>query len=652
MSWMQKLYETYENCRDLVGKREEENKPPLMPIYHTTQQAQIEAEIDTEGCWRSARVLSEKRERTTLIPCTENSASRTNTPAPHPLFDKLEYLAGDYPLYRKPKDDRHNQYIRQLSAWCDSPYSHPKVRAVLKYLQKGCLMADLIRESILYQDSSGSLPEQWDGKKEAMPPIFKAVSGDQAGAFVRFQVVSAGGSEDLQSRIWDDPYVWQSYMDYQNHLQVKTGTCCVLGKEMPLSSISPKYIRRPGDGAKLISANDSAGFTYRGRFETPFQAFSIGRETTEKAHNALKWLIPRQGYVNGDQVILAWKTDGGKTLDPCASSLDLMLDLEPDEPVITTGEDFAQKFRHALAGYGCRLKGGEECCILGLDSATTGRLSVFYYREMPEKDLADRVARWHETCRWYFADFSQKTKTFEKNARPVPFIGAPSPETIAEAAYGKRLNDALKKSTVQRLLPCIVDGAALPRDIMLCAVRRASNPIALDEAESRKTLAVACALIRKYYNDMENRKNEKSKTYKERWKMALDTQETDRNYLFGRALAYAQQIEIYALSLQGEPRSTNAERMQTAFSQHPAKTWKTLYQSLTPYLQRLGPRGIRYREELNEVIARIEKPDFTNNPLSELYLLGYACQMEQFRRERDANKKKNTGTEQEGVEKE
>ena len=119
--------------------------------------------------------------------------------------------------------------------------------------------------------------------------------------------------------------------------------------------------------------------------------------------------------------------------------------------------------------------------------------------------------------------------------------------------------------------------------------------------------------------------------------MALDTEETNRNYLFGRALAYAQQLESYALTLSDEKRSINAERMQAAFSQHPARTWKTLYQALSPYLQRLGPRGTRYQEELNGVIAKIGKENFTNEPLNEVYLLGYACQMQRFYEEKQEN---------------
>ena len=36
----------------------------------------------------------------------------------------------------------------------------------------------------------------------------------------------------------------------------------------------------------------------------------LGVSTTQKAHNALRWLLARQGYQNGDQAIVAWALSG------------------------------------------------------------------------------------------------------------------------------------------------------------------------------------------------------------------------------------------------------------------------------------------------------------------------------------------------------
>ena len=75
--------------------------------------------------------------------------------------------------------------------------------------------------------------------------------------------------------------------------------------ETPNAEILPDKIRHSGDDAKLISSNDKSGFTYRGRFIDAEQTFSVSFEASQKAHNALRWLIGKQGFRNGDQVFVA-----------------------------------------------------------------------------------------------------------------------------------------------------------------------------------------------------------------------------------------------------------------------------------------------------------------------------------------------------------
>ena len=43
---------------------------------------------------------------------------------------------------------------------------------------------------------------------------------------------------------------------------------------------------------------------------------------TQKAHNALRWLIARQGYRSGDQVFVAWEMAGKPVPDPFASTFE------------------------------------------------------------------------------------------------------------------------------------------------------------------------------------------------------------------------------------------------------------------------------------------------------------------------------------------
>ncbi len=37
MSWIQKLYETYNNCQSMVGYSGEEGERPLLPICHISR---------------------------------------------------------------------------------------------------------------------------------------------------------------------------------------------------------------------------------------------------------------------------------------------------------------------------------------------------------------------------------------------------------------------------------------------------------------------------------------------------------------------------------------------------------------------------------------------------------------------------------------
>jgi len=95
MSWIQKLYETYENCQSMVGIVSSGEEVPLLPICHTTNKAQIEIVIDNQGNFKRARIVP-KDDARTIIPCTEGSGGRTSGESPHPLCDKLQYVADDY----------------------------------------------------------------------------------------------------------------------------------------------------------------------------------------------------------------------------------------------------------------------------------------------------------------------------------------------------------------------------------------------------------------------------------------------------------------------------------------------------------------------------------------------------------------------------
>ncbi|MBZ9607293.1 type I-C CRISPR-associated protein Cas8c/Csd1 [Clostridium estertheticum] len=612
MSWIQKLYDTYENSMSEVGVQgTDERRITLLPIAHSTQNAQIEIVINGNGEFRRARVL-EKDEVVTIIPVTEDSATRSNGVVPHPLCDKLQYVAGDYVNYvdKKNAEKFYNEYIKQLGGWCNSPDCNKKVNAILCYLKKKMLISDLVGQKILVCDDNGPLTKG-----------VKIGTIDQSDAFIRFKVEIYGEDE---SSVWLDPKVYESYINYYLSLQEKIDLCYVSGKDIPCSEKHPAKVRHTGDKAKLISANDTSGFTYRGRFADKKQVVSIGYETTQKAHNALRWLIEKQGYKNGDQVVIAWGTNNQDIPDPLCDTQDSMFGKE-EPAAISTEKEFAGRLSSAIAGYGCDLDTKAEIVIMGLDAATIGRLSITYYREFDGMDFLNRIEHWHKTCIWKHT-YKKVKDGFDEKGKPklkhITFIGAPSPKDITLASYGEKVNDKLKKSTVERLLPCIIDGARLPYDIVNSTVNRASNPVAMEKWEWEKALTIACALVRKDRYD---------KVKKEEWLMALDENQKDRSYIFGRLIAIAQQIEEYALYTAGEKRDTNAERLMHQFKIHPYKTWGIITDKLKPYMARLGLKGTSLTELMTKVNAMMPYEEFTSQKkLDDSYILGYYCQRQVF----------------------
>lgn len=622
MSWLLNLYETYESNMDLVGKiekRHNEQEYTLLPVSHTTQKAQIEVNITEDGEFHSATVI-DKNDANTLISCTEDSASRAGAVnSPYPMHDNLGYVAGDFVTYGgKSKGEEHfTKYINNLRNWADSPYAVTKVKSIYRYLSKGRLIQDLVEHNILFVDADHRLINKWDKKYEpqygAKPPIFSVISGEQESAFVRFNVYSPS---KILTQVWKDQEMYDSFIRFYSNQLGDEDLCYVSGKTLPNTDKHANKIRNAADKAKLISANDKSGFTFRGRFNLSHEAASISYEVSQKAHNALKWLINRQGKIIDQRVFLVWSNND---LDIPGLTEDYF-SIDPT-PVATkerfsfTNQEFASEVAKALDGYRNRLTSSNNTNvnvnILILDSATTGRMAVLYYRNMDKEMYLDKLAKWHSTCVWLHRYRKDDNGDF------VQFYGAPSTKDIAYAAYGPRASDKIVKGLMERILPCIIDDRKIPLDIVMSAYHRASNPVSMVKWEWEKTLSITCALINK----------------REGFNLALDSDNNDRDYLFGRLLAVADVFERRALG--DEERPSNAIRYMNAFSRHPARTWQTIQNCLQPYQARLGTKGTYLSKIIDEVASRIPIDKFDNKPLSELYLLGFYSQRHELYQKKD-----------------
>ena len=681
MNWIGELYDLYDKNERFAGKMEP-GQPVLLPLYHTTVAAQLTVTIDEKGNFLYAETVPEE-EKSTIIPVTDKSSSRTAGVEPHPLCDNLKYLAGDYADYVSGKDctRNHTLYMEQLRKWVESPESHPKAEAIYSYLCKNTLMHDLVKSGILTIKEDGMVDE-----KRKLQIV------SQADAFVRFRVETDELPDDevwtdqtgrFSPECWKDRTLQQSYINFCRSQREEEGLSYLTGEYGRISYLQPKKVRNEGDGAKLISSNDEANFTFKGRFLTKEEAFAIGYEDSQKVHNALKWILRKQGTSYDGMYFVTWESNSGQIPDWLSDSDEICRQAEErgifetaakersvqseaegqdasearsaaesekdagrseiaeweaeinDEEEETeetpeTGEVGAARFRKAITGYEKNLSQSSRTVIMALDAATTGRLALMEFKDYHSARYLESLKSWYESCEWLQWKSGKKGR--------YSFLGMVGIRDAAELLYGTEQNgyfsmkgkEKLYKEVAKRWMPCILEGKEVPVDMVRVAVHRASSPVSFDSRfQWERILAFACSLVKQQYK----------KRYKEDWTMALDEHCTRRDYLYGRLLAVADRIE-YRTFDKDDGRQTNAKRYMNAFSQNPFRTWKILEEKLVPYLgQLMPPERLVYQNLIDSICSKFSIKDFENDKaLDGLYLLGFHNQSYDLKKKKEEQK--------------
>ena len=590
MGLFQKAVETYNNMERLAGVESEERNATLAPVGFTTTNVQIVITVTEEGEFVKAERLSDALadgdgkpkkhgKKIIIIPVTEKSAGRTSSSAksiPHPLCDKFMYMCPE-------NKESYAAYLDQLQDWCDSEFSCPKIKAILKYVKKGTIREDLSSVGKVKDDD-----------------------------FVCWKVLSTDCTEPEET--WKSVSVIGSYTRYCQSM-AKTSSekaiCYVSGELTTPAQQHLKGVVPYAANAKLISANDTSNFTYRGRFLSDAEALAVGFLTSQKAHNALKWIVANDSfsYGNGERCIVCWNPNGKKNPSPLVS---LFSNSKTDEKPTPTN------YRDALAktvlGYKQELDLTDETVTAIFDAPTKGRLSVCYYSEMNAYDFLERLRFWDETAAWLHKKFG---------------VTSPALGKIVDAAYGVVRTSENKQTietdskvlsvTIQRLLLCRLEKSPFPADVMRYAVQKCSS-LQLYEKENREEqLFTTCAIIRKYRYDR----------FKEEWNMALEPEKKNRSYQFGRLLAVLEKAELAAFD-SSEKRDPNAIRMQALFVKRPMYAAKIIIEQLkNAYYPRLTPGERSYYDKLiGEIMLMISECSDVekNKPLGEEYLMGYYLQ--------------------------
>ena len=677
MSWMQKLYRTYEYVQE-QGLNDEDLALP----FHMSKAVHLKVILNDKAELVGVERFDVKKQ--VPIQVTEKSSKRAgSTIASYALHDSLQYIAktaGNYLTIeylskvaekdngKKWKEflagtDEYKQkfadtekakykdcfefYEKQLSGWAEFG-NLKEINIVLQYIQKGSLIEDLLEKQIFsFKDN-----------------ILSAGKDDPFSLTIVWAVEI---SNDPHSDLWSKNSIKKQWIEYQESQsgeeREQPELCYITGERDYAAKAYPKI----EGNAKLVSANDTSGFTFLGRFLSDKQAVALGRDVSQKAFNMLKWLIKRQGIRNGDQVTVAWAISGKPVPSPMKdistelnwadmANWDISAVENPDEIAtqrlpenseaspdwsVNIGRAAAQIIKKKLHGYQAELKAHEQISLIMLDSATPGRMALTYYQEFLPADYFTNLDAWIDDFSWY-QRYSIEVPNGKKTDKRTQWrFVPPSPYSIAEAVYGKSLSDTLKKQLYARLLPVIAGGTSvpIPEDLVRQSFQAACNPNGCENWEWQRNIGVACALYKGWrarHHDLSQRRT---------YPMSLDTQNRSRDYLYGRLLAVAENTESYALYLAGEKRATTAERYMQRFAEHPFATWRNIELALKPYQERLRNNGKDTgAQAIGEIMELFATDDFTcDDKLSGEFLLGYHCQkMEIARRiaELSANKSK------------
>lgn len=580
MGLMTQAYNTYcameKQYVGVYGEAEE----PLVPVSHQIAKADLEITLDSEGNLLDARQVDPK-EATTIIPVTEQSAGRTgDTCCAHPLCDQLRFFSPRYPA-------KYEAYLTQLHRWEGSPYSHPKLSAIAGYVEKGSILEDMSRLGLISLDEKG------------MPTKEKLL--------VRWRVEA--GTEGNVVACWQDRTLFQAFIDYYAAGQKSDPVyCMVSGKNALPANQHPKKIINICANAKLISANDTSGFTYRGRFQTDAQAMTMSYEASQKIHSALHWLSANQGVAVGGRTFLCWNPQGIEIPKPQATFL------RGNTANQVKYSDYRKALSETLRGWKETIPADAGAVIAAFDAATSGRLALTYYSELPVSDFLERLHNWDAICCWNRDPFG---------------IQAPSLYQIANCAFGTvrtsgnqtklESDDRILRQQVQRLLSCRVDKGKMPADIARAAAAKASNLQIMDTQLRETVLSTACAVLRKYYYDWD----------REEWNMSLEPEKKDISYQYGRLLAVFEKIERDTYD-KDEQREPNAIRMQSVFAKRPRYASRILWEQLKKaYYPHLKPwNRVKYDRLIGEIIEQISNlPQAEHEEaLKDTYLFGYYLQ--------------------------
>lgn len=599
------LLDQYNKNEHLVGIPQKRGKRTysLAPIFHKMQNFHVEVTIDSKGSFVQASVLDEGA---TIIPVTLESLLRTNSVAPHPIHDNLPYLSKSYLKHiEKPLTKDFNSYpayIEKLDEWVSRAEDNTFLYALQTYIKTDSLLDDLIREGILFLDGENHLMDKFKGKEK--PPIFD-VATNPSKPNVRFRMIDDDGQI---YRPWEDKELIQAHIEEQLK-RYPIGFCYITGEEIPVTHMHPGGLRGGGDFAKMISTPTTSVVTFKGQYQEQSEVFQMGAEISLKIHNALAWLISKQGVKFGETTYLAFGTDDAEVIT-YDSDIDLLFAEDEEESKDISNAYISSRIAESMKGLKVNYANeGSKVVLIELESATPGRVAITNFDVVDSNEYLEKLERWQTKTSWPHWSNGKE------------YIGSPSAYLIAhllsdshleKATDHKNFSNTMYRKYFEEVLDYIRLDKRIPRVMLRKAQMQTLKAQNKKERFDREgAIHIMCALANNYHNG--------------ELSVVVDENESDNAYLFGRLLALAKDTEGMLIKWS---RRTNAEQYFQRYYQSPARTWAILEGRLEPYIkQNKENKGLELylRKRLDEVKDRI---DFTSTePLNEMFFVGYDAQL-------------------------
>ena len=617
----------------------------LIPIYHSNKRNKdndiFELTIDNKSNAISGRFLDE--DEIIIFPITEDSITRSGSKiAPHAISDELSYLSKEI---QPQKNEVYMAGVQELLEY-EENNNCESFRIIGNYIIKNRILDDFLKNYLGatdYQiDDKFALKFNIQNDKDKI--VEKSLNLNKV--FITFKLSKEFVGDVSLTRDVNLHNFYLGFVRNKNKQSDNVLYCDLTGK----FDYCVERHRGVIGNAKMISISNNDE-TYYGRFKNGSDIYRVSYEASQKVHNMLKYLLENKKhtqYIGENAYIVNWLSSdlekGGIELISDLDDEDDFEDVE-EETMSSIGENISYKLGKYFSGKAEGFSSESDFYVLIVEKISNGRVSIKYFRNLSRSEAYERVMNWYESTRWKFYDIERTPSIYQI----VNFVYGQEKEDRNNKVYLSCENKKLSRSTIERLIPCIIDSQKIPKDITRTAFYKLSNKQSYKKKWDA-ALNIGCSLIKKYKNDYENIKIDPNKISE------VKELEESRSFYYGKLMAIYEKIELDAIrgrtgedSGKGKSqRITNSDRLWNSMIRTPERTRFILESKIKPYMNVLKKNSpgiyVNHDKLITNITLKIislnESELINKGSLNEDFILGYYYQKNEFYKRKDIESEK------------